>query len=109
MESTASAAERRQHLAALQRANRVRRARAQLKRRIADGELTAADAVLSHRWEIDRMEIGELLTSQRGWGQRRCQQFLAALAIDETKTLGSMTERQRLAAAARLSRNRAIG
>ena len=109
MESTARAAERRQHLAALQRANRVRCARAQLKRRIADGELTAADAVLSHRWEIDRMPIGELLTSQRGWGQRRCQQFLTALAIDETKTLGSMTERQRLAAAARLSRDRAIG
>jgi hypothetical protein len=55
------------------------------------------------------MPIGELLTSQRGWGQRRCQQFLSALAIDETKTLGSMTERQRLAAAARLSRDRAIG
>ena len=81
----------------------MRSARATLKRRIADGELTAADTVLSHRWEIDRMPIGELLSSQRGWGQRRCQQFLVALAIDETKTLGSMTERQRLAAAARLA------
>jgi hypothetical protein len=109
MESTSSAIGQPQHLGALERANRVRSARATLKRRIADGELTAADAVLSHRWEIDRMPIGEVLSSQRGWGQRRCQQFLAALAIDETKTLGSMTERQRLAAAARLSRNRAIG
>ena len=67
MEPTSSAVGRPQHLGALERANRVRSARAKLKRRIADGELTAADAVLSHRWEIDRMPIGELLSSQRGW------------------------------------------
>lgn len=103
MESTAGTGRGRQNLVALQRANRVRSARAKLKRRIASGELTAAEAVLRHRWEIDRMPIGELLSSQRGWGPRRCRQILIALAIDETKPLGSMTERQRLAAAARLT------
>ncbi len=36
-----------QHLQALERANRVRLARAELKRRIADGEITAAEVLLS--------------------------------------------------------------
>jgi hypothetical protein len=89
---------------ALQRASRMRSARAQVKRRIAAGELAAAEAVLSPRWEIERMPIAEMLISQRGWGRQRCQQFLTALAIDEAKTIGSMTERQRIAAAAQLMR-----
>jgi hypothetical protein len=88
---------------ALQRANRVRAARAEVKRRIAAGELTAAETILTHRWEIERMGIGELLVSQRGWGERRCQKFLSAIAIAEWKTIGSMTERQRIAAVAQLT------
>ena len=35
-----------QHMQALQQANAVRLARADLKRRVADGELSAADVVL---------------------------------------------------------------
>jgi hypothetical protein len=36
----------------LQRANRVRSARAKVEHRIAAGELTAAKIILSSRWEI---------------------------------------------------------
>ena len=103
MDPVASGVDPTQRHRALQRANRVRSARAAVKRRVAAGELTAADAVLSHRWEIERMRIAELLISQRGWGRQRCQEFLTALAIAETKTIGSMTERQRIAAAAQLT------
>jgi hypothetical protein len=102
MDHTASAVDRAQNLRALQRANRVRSARAAVKRRVAIGELTAAEAILSHRWEIERMPIAELLRSQPGWGARRCQRFLVVLAMDERKTIGSMTERQRIATAAHL-------
>ena len=82
-----------QRLHALERANRVRSARAQLKRRIAVGELAVGEIILNSRWEIEKMPIGELLMCQRHWGERRCRTFLAALGLRETKTIGSMTER----------------
>jgi len=91
-----------QHLRALQRANRVRLARAELKRRIAEGELTAAEVILSSPWEADSMAVGDVLMSQRRWGGTRCRKFLATLQISEAKTIGSLTERQRTALAARL-------
>jgi Spy/CpxP family protein refolding chaperone len=80
---------------ALQQANLVREARAKLKGRIASGELSAADVVVSSRWELNSMPIEKLLASQRGWGKGRCSEFLTRMQIRETKTIGSMTERQR--------------
>jgi hypothetical protein len=80
---------------ALRQANLVREARAKLKQRIAAGEVSAADVVVSGRWELNSMPIETLLTSQRGWGQGRCTEFLKRMQIRETKTVGSMTERQR--------------
>ncbi|MCW2953436.1 MAG: hypothetical protein JWQ48_2606 [Conexibacter sp.] len=91
-----------QHLRALQRANRVRLARADLKRRIAEGELNAAEVILSSPWEASSMAIGDVLMSQRRWGSTRCRKFLAMFQITEAKTVGSLTERQRTALAARL-------
>ena len=41
------------------------------------------------------MTIAELLTSQRRWGTSRASKFLAGIGMPETKTVGSMTERQR--------------
>ncbi|HVS29136.1 MAG TPA: hypothetical protein VHE14_06265 [Solirubrobacteraceae bacterium] len=92
-----------QHLRALERANRVRLARAELKRRIAAGGLAAADVILSLPWEAEGMEVSELLLSQRRWGAARCRKLLSAIPITENKTLGSMTERQRLALVGRLT------
>ena len=43
------------------------------------------------------MTIAELLQSQRRWGATRCSKLLASIGMGETKTVGSMTERQRLA------------
>jgi hypothetical protein len=91
-----------QHLQALQRANRVRLARAELKRRIADGEVTAAEVILTSPWEASSMAIGDVLMSQRRWGGTRCRKFLAMFRISETKTVGSLTDRQRHALAAQL-------
>jgi hypothetical protein len=89
-----------QHMKALQRANEVRLARAELKRRVADGVITAGEVILSCPWEAASMSIGELLVSQHRWGTTRCRKFLAEISMPETKTVGSMTDRQRRALAA---------
>lgn len=91
-----------QHLQALERANAVRLARAALKRRVAAGELCVADIILDAPWEAESMTVADLLTSQRRWGHTRCRRFLQSIPLSETKTVGSMTERQRQAAAALL-------
>ena len=98
-----------QHLQALQQANRVRLARAELKRLVAEGERSVGDVVLECPWEADSMTIGDLLMSQHRWGRTRCRRFLAAISMVETKTIGSMTERQRRALAARLDGDEEFG
>ena len=93
-----------QHIRALERANRVRLARANLKRRIADGELGVADVILGRPWEAETMPVCDLLLSQRRWGHQRARKALAAIPISETKELGSLTDRQRRALAQKLGR-----
>ncbi|MGI9098744.1 MAG: hypothetical protein ACR2H2_09700 [Solirubrobacteraceae bacterium] len=88
-----------QHMQALQRANEVRLARADLKRRVAEGAIGVGEVILTCPWEAASMTIAELLVSQRRWGTTRCRKFLAAIGMPETKTIGSMTERQRRALA----------
>jgi hypothetical protein len=92
-----------QHLRALQYANRVRLARADMKRRIAAGELRAADVVVSCPWQAHSMSISDLLMSQKRWGRTRCRRLLVSLAVPENKQVGTLTERQRSALAAVLS------
>jgi hypothetical protein len=84
-----------QRLRALERANAVRLARAELKRRIAEGEASAAEVILDPPDEAVSWAVGELLMSQRRWGATKCRKFLAAYHISETKPLGALTERQR--------------
>ena len=93
---------RSQQMDALARANRVRLARADLKRRIATGDLTAAAVILACPPEAHSMRVNDLLMSQRRWGQTRARRFLAQVPLSETKTIGSLTERQRRALAASL-------
>jgi hypothetical protein len=88
-----------QHLQALERANRVRLARAELKRRVESGATPAAEVILECPWEAETMAVGDLLMSQRRWGQTRCRRFLAQVPLSENKTIGTMTERQRNALA----------
>ena len=91
-----------QCLRALQRANEVRLARAALKHRVATGNISAAEVILSPALEIEGMTIGDLLLSQHHWGHTRCRRLLTAVPLSETKTVGSMTDRQRRALAAML-------
>jgi hypothetical protein len=91
-----------QRLRALERANEVRLARAELKRRIAEGDLSAAEVILACPWQAHSWSVGELLMSQRRWGNTRCRKFLYRNQISELKPIGTLTERQRQLLAAQL-------
>ena len=91
-----------QRLRALERANEVRLARAELKRRIADGHVSAAEVILACPWEASSWSVAELLMSQRRWGITRCRKFLARNQISELKQIGQLTDRQRRLLAAGL-------
>jgi hypothetical protein len=87
---------------ALEHANRVRLARAALKRAVSRGEASAADVVRECPWETESMTLAELLTSQRRWGRTRARKFLLSLALSENKRIGTLTERQRAMLSAEL-------
>jgi hypothetical protein len=95
--------EQEQHLRALEYANRVRLARARMKRKVAAGELSAADVILSCPWQSHTMAISDLLMSQKRWGRTRCRRLLLSHNVPENKQIGTLTERQRLALAAVLT------
>jgi hypothetical protein len=92
-----------QHLVALAHANKVRLARAELKKRIAYGQQPAAEVFLECPWEAASMTVADVLMSQRRWGSARCRKVLTALHISETRTVGSLTMRQRKELATRLA------
>ncbi len=84
-----------QHMRALQKANKVRLARAALKREIASGKTRAAEVVLHCPPEAESMAISELLSAQRRWGRTRSRKLLSGLELKENKEIGTLTERQR--------------
>ncbi|MBV9424506.1 MAG: hypothetical protein JOZ98_16460 [Solirubrobacterales bacterium] len=92
-----------QRMRALERANEIRLARAELKRRIAGGGISAADVILAQPLEARSWAIGDLLMSQRRWGYTRSRKFLSQNLISETKQVGALTERQRLMLASQLA------
>jgi hypothetical protein len=102
MGETATSVAAPQHLRALEQANRVRLARAELKRRVAGQATTVADVVLDCPWEAESMALSDLLMSQRRWGRARCRRVLLSLGLPENKQIGTLTDRQRRALASTL-------
>jgi hypothetical protein len=86
-----------QHLLALEQANRVRLARAELKRRVAMQQTSVVDVIVTCPWQARSMSISDLLMSQRRWGHARCRRLLISLGIPENKQIGKFTQRQRSA------------
>lgn len=103
MGDTASVDAGQQHLRALAHANRVRLARAQIKRRIAAGEVAVGEVVLACPWQVHGMEVSGLLMSQKRWGLARCRRLLLSIGVPENKPVGTLTERQRGALVAGLA------
>lgn len=103
MSDVRDAASGTQRVQALQLANHVRHARAELKARVAAGQMTASEVILTCPRNAAGMPVAQVLLSQRGWGEARCRAFLAHVAIREDKQIGSLTERQRRAVASLLT------
>ena len=106
--STLAPAAMPQHMQALAHANRVRLARASLKRAVATGAVDAAEIVRSCPWEVESMTVGELLRSQRRWGRTRARKFLFSIALNENRELGRLTSRQRTLLATELEAKRCL-
>lgn len=84
-----------QSMRALAKANRVRLARADVKRRVAAGEVSVADVLAEQPFGVDRMAVAELLIAQPRWGVTRTRRLLRRAAISETRTIEALTDRQR--------------
>lgn len=93
--STAAPAAVPQHIRALEHANRVRLARAALKRSVRAGRIEASAVLRSCPWEAETMTVSELLKSQERWGRTRTRKFLVPLALNENREVGRLTLRQR--------------
>ena len=93
MTDTAQSRSEPQRLRALEQANAIRLARAGLKRRIAVGEVSAAEVILGCPDAANRWTVAELLMSQRRWGETRCRKFLERNGISEIKAIGALTVR----------------
>ena len=100
MGETATVSAASQQLQALERANQVRLARAELKRQVAAREVSAAAVIEECPWEAASMKISELLMSQRRWGTARCRRLLLSIGVPENKEIGTLTDRQRRVLAA---------
>ena len=103
MPSPATDARQSERMRALGRANEVRRARSELKRRVSGGELSAAQILLAPPRDASSWPLGELLRSQHGWGDAKSHGFLAEHQIDGRKQIGTLTGRQRRLLAAQLT------
>ena len=86
-----------QHMIALNRANRIRLARAKLKREVANSTRSVLDVLRDVPEETQTMAVMELLMAQPRWGRTRVRHILLTLALPENKQIGTMTERQRTA------------
>lgn len=84
-----------QHLTALEQANRVRIAFAQLKREIHSGEVSVEQALTDHRDRItSTATVRDLLRAQRDWGNVRCRRILQRSKLADSKSALGLTPRQ---------------
>jgi hypothetical protein len=84
-----------QSMLALRVANTIRLRRADVKRRVAAGELSVPE-VLERRAEshLASMPIAELLRAQHQWGADRAHRLLSRLGIFENHRLIDLSDRQ---------------
>lgn len=85
-----------QHMDALAIANRVKANRHAIKSRVASGEITVADVVVANPPDCASMTVYALLAAQTRWGRARASRFLLDVGMSETRTVGALTQRERL-------------
>ena len=82
-----------QHVEALELANRIRLARAQVKRDLRDGTLSLAEALELEC--VRSMPLVALLSSQYRWGRARALRVVREVGCSENQRVGNLTVRQR--------------
>jgi hypothetical protein len=84
-----------QHMKALERANKVRFARAELKKEVLKKPIVLLETLENPPDFTYTMRLGELVGAQMRWGPTRTRKFLHLLALKESVAIGKMTLRQR--------------
>lgn len=98
-----------QHMVALERANEVRLARAQIKRDLKAGKLTV-EAVLSDPPEVVKgVSLATFLTWLPGIKRERASRIMSGLVYSETLIVGRIGEATRLRVLARIAHYQPTG
>ena len=82
-----------QRMSALQRANQIKDDAFAIRRDVAAGRLTVADALDDER--ADSMTVMSLLMAQPRWGRTRSLNLLQPRWISESRRVRQLTDRQR--------------
>ena len=77
------------------KANRVRFARADLKRRIKAGTVDPRPLILDPPDDLRMMPVSQLVKAQHRYGPERTRKPLTRAVVDENKPLGMLTVTQR--------------
>ena len=93
-----------QQMDALQRANEIRSARAQLKRELKAGRVLIHGVLLDPPEYLQNAKVSELLLSVPKYGRVKVNRLLTQCRISPSKTLGGLSERQRHELVANLRR-----
>lgn len=84
-----------QHMRALADANVARLDRAEIRAQVATGQRTVTDVLRADLRAVDTMRVADLIMAQHRWGASRTRRLLRSLELSETKTIGTLTARQR--------------
>ncbi len=106
---TSSSRSHDQPMAALRQANGVRTRRAQLKKQIGEGSAKLDDLLARPPAYIETAKVRDLLLSVAGIGPAKASRMLKRCNIPESKTAGSLTDRQRTSLIALLNVQTAVG
>lgn len=92
-----------QRMAALQLANDTRSARATLKREMRARRISLVDLLLAPPAYVETMKVFDLLIAVPKYGRVKVNKVLSGCRISPSKTIGGMSQRQRVELVERLS------
>ena len=80
---------------ALERANRIRTARAQLKRDLKAGKVSIHKLLLEPPSYLETAKVFDMLLAVPKYGRVKANKVLVQCRISRSKTIGGLSERQR--------------
>src|SRR6187401_1818308 len=84
-----------QRMEALERANRIRTQRAQLKRDLKAGRASIHDLLLEPPEYLETAKVFDMLLAVPKYGRVKANKVLQQCRISPSKTIGGLSERQR--------------